>query len=142
MPEQSWLGPGNKSEALGRRPGEAGHVPSPHVPSPQLNSLWPLAASSVLPPAPGRGERVGFLLAEQGLLGREGRACQLLSEAGGLGYRCNCPLGAWGPFSPPTTTSDSQEGESCQVTCRGQHEPEAPASALTWEAGRVLVDRG
>lgn len=43
-----------------------------------------------------------------------------------------------GPSPLPTATSDSQEWESCQVTCRGQYEPEAPASALNWEAGRVL----
>lgn len=44
----------------------------------------------------------------------------------------------WWPIPPPTRTSDSLERESCQVTCRGQHEPEAPASTLTQEAGRVL----
>lgn len=47
MPEQPCLGPGNKSEALGRRPGEAGHVPSPPP-----HGLRSLAASSVFP----RGE--------------------------------------------------------------------------------------
>lgn len=47
LPEQARLGPGNKSEALGRRPGKAGHVPSP-----QPRGLWSLAASSVFP----RGE--------------------------------------------------------------------------------------
>lgn len=42
----------------------------------------------------------------------------------------------------PTRASDSQEGESCQVTCRGQHEPEAPASLLTQEVGWVLSAAG
>lgn len=129
MPERRWLGRGNKSEALGRRPGEAGHVLSPHVSSSQLNSLWLLAASSVSLP----GERLGVLLAEQGLLGREGRACQLLGGAGGLGHGCSCSLGDWGPIPPPIRTS----GFSGRVTCRGQHE-EVPASPLTQEADRVL----
>ena len=42
----------------------------------------------------------------------------------------------------PTRASDSQEGENCQVTCRGQHEPEAPASHLPQEVGRVLSAAG
>ena len=58
------------------------------------------------------------------------------------GPRCSCPLGVWGPLRPPPRTGVSQEGESCQVTCRGQREPEAPAGHLTQEeAGRALSSR-
>lgn len=75
MPEQSCLGPGNKSEALGRRPGEAGHVPSP-----QPNGLRPPAASSVFP-----GGELGCLLAAQGLLGRQLASFLVELEAWGTG---------------------------------------------------------
>lgn len=44
MPEQSLLGPGNKSEALQMHPGEAGHAASP-----QCDGLQPLAGSSIFP---------------------------------------------------------------------------------------------
>lgn len=46
--------------------------------------------------------------------------------------------GERGPIPPLSRTSDSLERESCQVTCRGQHEPEASVSHLTQETGRVL----
>lgn len=127
MPEQSRLGPGNKSEALGRA--WRGWACS----SPQPSGLQPLAASSVFP-----GERLGFLLAVQGLLGREDRACQLLGGAWRPGARAQLSSGKLGAQPPPTRTSASQGGDRCQVTCRGQQEPEAPARHLTQEAGRVL----
>lgn len=133
---QPCLGPGSKSEALGRRPGEAGHVPPPPP-----HGLGSLAASSVFP----RGE-TWFLLAAQGLLGRKSEPASSLVEleAGGTGAVVLWESG--GP-SPPTRTGVSQEGESCQVTCRGQHEPEAPTGHLTQEeagrgAQRRPVDRG
>lgn len=84
-----------------------------------------------------RGE-TWFSPCSAGAAGKGRRACQLLDGTGGLGHGCSCPLLVWGPIPLPTRTSDSHEGESCQVTCRGQHVPEAPASHLTQEAGRVL----
>ena len=100
------------------------------------------ALGLLLPALFSPGERLGFLPAAQGLLGREVGACQLLGGAGGRGTGCSCPLGVWGPLPPPTRTGVSQEGESCQVTCRGQHKPEAPAGHLIQEeAGRALSGR-
>ena len=132
MPEQPCLGPSNKSEALGRRPGEAGHVPPPPP-----HGLGSLAASSVFP----RGE-TWFSPGSAGAAGKGSQSLPAPWWSWRPGHRCSCPLGVWGPLPPPTRTGVSQEGESCQVTCRGQHEPEAPASHLTQEeAGRALSGR-
>lgn len=54
------------------------------------------------------------------------------------GARVQLSSGERGPIPPLSRTSDSLERESCQVTCRGQHEPEASVSHLTQETGRVL----
>lgn len=80
MPEQSRLSPGNKSEALGRHPGEAGHVPSP-----QPNGLRPLAASSVFP-----GRETGFSLGSAGPAGKGRRPASFVVELEAWG---GCPLG-------------------------------------------------
>lgn len=77
------------------------------------------------------GETFGFLLAAHRLLGREKVVCQLLGAAWSPEAWVQLSSGRLRSHPPFTRASDSQEGASCQVTCRGQQEPEASASPLT-----------
>lgn len=77
------------------------------------------------------GETFGFLLVAHRMLGREEVVCQLLGAASSPEAWVQLSSGRLGAHPPLTRTSDSPEDASCQVTCRGQQDPEAWGCPLT-----------
>lgn len=105
---------------LGRHPDEAGHVPS------QSNGL---AAFGLLLPALFSLERdLVFSWQYRGCWEGKTEPASFLVELEAWGKDA---FVLWGPLPPCHQANGFHEGEPCQVTCRGQHEPEAPISHLT-----------
>lgn len=84
------------------------------------------ALGLLLPALFSPGERLGFLLAAQGLLGREVRACQLLGGAGGRGTGAVVLWESGGPSPLPPERVFPRKGRAARSPAGGSMSQRPP----------------